>query len=166
MSSTLDGQEKAIARLLANRVMDAATGCWLWTGTLIGNGYGYIRYDGKSEYVHRLAATAFLNFDPESSLYVLHTCDEPACFNPSHLFFGTAKDNMRDAAAKGRLGKKKLDPDKVSTIKYEVAFKKTPYRRLALQYGVTTATIGQIARGETWRTVQAAPPSDEGGGAE
>jgi hypothetical protein len=33
---------------------------------------------------------------------VCHTCDERRCWNPDHLFTGTAGDNNRDAGNKGR----------------------------------------------------------------
>lgn len=36
--------------------------------------------------------------------FVLHRCDVPACCNVDHLFLGSAADNARDMAAKGRVG--------------------------------------------------------------
>jgi DNA-binding NarL/FixJ family response regulator len=36
-------------------------------------------------------------------MYVCHHCDNPPCVNSDHLFAGTAKQNMQDCKAKGRL---------------------------------------------------------------
>lgn len=36
---------------------------------------------------------------------VLHTCDNPACINPAHLYLGTSKDNMQDQLARERHSK-------------------------------------------------------------
>jgi hypothetical protein len=102
--------------------------------------------------VHRLSAVIHLGLDTESGLYVLHICDVRGCFNPDHLFLGTQKQNMQDAARKGRLGRGKLDADKVGNIRRLLAQSWT-HRRIAERYGVSAALIGQIARGQVWQHV-------------
>ena len=38
---------------------------------------------------------------------VMHTCDNKKCINPKHLVAGTQKQNMEDAARKGRMNRRK-----------------------------------------------------------
>ncbi len=78
------------------------TGCWNWKGAKNQYGYGITWFMGKLVSANRLAAHLWLRFDLKSKLRVLHKCDNPACFNPKHLFVGTQLDNMRDMAVKGR----------------------------------------------------------------
>src|SRR3954466_15023563 len=113
MSKESTRDDKARERLLKRREIDEEIGCWQFTGTLTSNGYGHIHYIEGPEVAHRLSAVFFLGFDLSSGLLVLHRCDQPDCFNPEHPFVGTQKDNLRDADAKGRMGGKKLTPDKV-----------------------------------------------------
>jgi hypothetical protein len=75
--------------------------CILWKRATAGRGYGYFREGGKAQYIHRRSFEAFYGPLREGQ-FVMHTCDEPACYNPLHLVAGTHEDNMRDMASKGR----------------------------------------------------------------
>ncbi len=72
--------------------------CWKWRGAKLKHGYG--RYSGGL-LAHRIAYELLVGPIPES-LLVLHSCDNPECTNPKHLFLGTHSDNAKDMVSKGR----------------------------------------------------------------
>lgn len=83
--------------------MSTSDECILFPGAPSGNGYGYVRRDGKKVLAHREAyREANGTIDPK--LQVCHSCDTPLCINPAHLWQGTYGDNARDRAQKGRNG--------------------------------------------------------------
>lgn len=76
--------------------------CWEWQAAQTPDGYGVIGIGrGKLHYVHRLVFEATVRPLNEGEL-VLHSCDNPSCCNPKHLFAGTHLINMRDKEQKGR----------------------------------------------------------------
>lgn len=81
---------------------DPKTGCWNWTASKNNKGYGVKQYAGKIHLVHRLSAKFYLGLSLDSTLDVLHKCDNRACFNPKHLFLGNDSDNQKDLVAKGK----------------------------------------------------------------
>lgn len=81
--------------------------CWPWIGaTKTHSGHGVVPLKNPGQLAttttaHRVAWA--LNFGPiPDGQYVLHSCDNPPCCNPRHLWLGTQKDNLHDMAAKGR----------------------------------------------------------------
>jgi len=84
------------------------TDCWLWQGVKNNKGYGMFGVGrdartGKHRNMlaHRFSYQMELGHIPEGK-YLCHTCDNPACVNPYHLFVGDQLANMRDRLAKGR----------------------------------------------------------------
>jgi len=92
---------KDLAERIAFQSKRAESGCLEWTGSLIGRGYGRTRVGGKFYTLHRLAWTLAHGPIPDG-MFVCHKCDNPKCFELSHLFLGTPSDNRRDCIAKGR----------------------------------------------------------------
>jgi hypothetical protein len=75
--------------------------CWPWTGVRIPSGYGQL-WSGKRHRPATRIAVLLSGRDIPAGMIVCHTCDNPPCVNPDHLFVGTYSDNMRDMLAKGR----------------------------------------------------------------
>jgi hypothetical protein len=77
--------------------------CWIWTaGLACRRGYGAFSHAGRSYRAHRFALTTRTGPPASPSLLACHTCDNPRCCNPKHLFWGTHKDNAQDCVAKAR----------------------------------------------------------------
>lgn len=75
--------------------------CWEWKGYRDKNGYGALYINESNHRSHRVAL-AISGVAIPSGMCVCHTCDNPPCCNPAHLFLGTNLDNRRDMIKKGR----------------------------------------------------------------
>jgi len=132
--------------------------CWLWTGFRNAQGYGEFHFRGHARGAHRVAYRLFVGEIPRGH-FVCHHCDVPACVNPSHLFTGTQKDNMRDAAGKGRIVVPRLRGERVPGAKLTPQLvryvRESPLgcRKLAKELGVCKTSIKNIRTGKTWAHV-------------
>ncbi len=85
-----------------------ASGCIEWQGYRNEDGYGRRRFRGFKQLVHREVYRLIHNIPMiPFGLIVYHSCDNPPCINPAHLFLGTHKDNCDDKCKKGRQPKGK-----------------------------------------------------------
>lgn len=80
--------------------------CWGWDGNFNLKGYAQLLIDEGGPILKlrrggRVSYSEYVETIPEG-MHVLHTCDNPACCNPNHLFLGTNADNIRDKVLKGR----------------------------------------------------------------
>lgn len=140
---------KAQQKIYSFSYVDPNRGCWDWIGCVQSNGYGRVRFDGKSMGAHRLSFIAFHGGIPEK-MDVCHKCDNRKCVNPNHLFIGTRKQNMEDAVFKNRQAKgfmlpssKLSDEDKREII--SLAKSGVKYKDIAEKFSICQQRAGQIA---------------------
>jgi hypothetical protein len=147
-------------RLFDRAMVNEETGCWEFSGTLVNGGYGQISHKNKGLLAHRVAYELVVAYIPDGML-VLHSCDNPPCVNPQHLFLGTHQDNSDDCVAKGRIahnvgslaGAAKLTEEDVLKIKERLSARMTQ-RRIAEEFGVAPSAITRIKKGLYWRHLQ------------
>jgi hypothetical protein len=90
-----------LQRLLDNILVDD-NGCWIWQLSKNNIGYGMMRDDKKMRTTHRVSYEEHNGVKIPSGMCVCHSCDNPLCVNPAHLFLGTRQQNTHDMISKGR----------------------------------------------------------------
>lgn len=148
-------REQAIAVFWSGIQIKESDQCWPWQGTTIKGGYGQLNFQGQQIGAHRLAfllAGGILLKNQD----VCHTCDNPPCCNPKHLFAGTSKENNADCRAKdrhmrgSRNSTAKLSDEVVLAMRADREAGMT-YRALAKKYGVAHRTAWEVINGFAWK---------------
>ena len=130
--------------------------CWEWKARRNHKGYGVFKNKGKSEQAHRIAWKLTHGEIPVGT-FILHTCDNPPCNNPSHLWNGTNDDNMKDMVKKNRQAKgekvrKKLVAEQVIAIRVLLQCD-ISVSEVAKMYGLNTSTVYDIKHRIYWRHI-------------
>ena len=147
----------------------AADECWPWTAGSTQRGYGvlYARGSRDSHWLaHRYSYTLHNGAIPPG-LCVCHSCDNPPCVNPAHLWVGTRRQNSQDMIDKGRNvlpaiseGERshfaRLRRKQVIEIRRRAEAGETN-SALAREFGVTRRTVDRVVNGQTWKHLPGAP---------
>lgn len=127
--------------------------CWEWQGGVGPGGYGRVNWAGRVIGTHVLSYTLCVG---KPTKWVLHTCDNPQCCNPKHLYEGTPLDNARDRDQRGRgahqngNSRRRLAPEEVELIRTLLA-EGVPQMQVAERLGVHYTAINHVNTGKTWK---------------
>jgi len=180
-----------LARFWSKVAVGRDSECWHWKAGTTAFGYGnfYLPKATQPVGAHRFAFEVASGSKIPPGMFVCHSCDNPRCVNPAHLFLGSQKDNVGDAWRKGRLPappvmrgdanpqrKNPAQPargartaaafltdDEVLRILQKRAAGAS-VQELMAEFGASKSTIGFIVTGRSWKHILAhpeAPPLEQ-----
>lgn len=142
-------------------------GCWLWSGAVNSSGYGCFGCQTSASFrsigeikAHRVSWTLEHGAIP-AGVHVLHTCDNPPCVRPSHLWLGSNKDNAEDRDAKGRgnytrgeaFNRSSLTDSLVVYMRSLYAKGNWTHAELAEVFDVDVSTVSDIIKRRSWKHI-------------
>lgn len=136
--------------------------CWPWKGAT-QKGYGHFRLNNprRTRKAHTISYELTYGEFP-TGMEGCHTCDNPICCNPKHVFPGSHADNMRDMIAKGRRKsptyKGSQNPNAVLCEENVVVIKQLinsgqNNTEIGRRFSVSHSMISRIRRGLAWTHV-------------
>lgn len=123
-------------------------GCWKWVGSINDKGYGIFTIGRLTARSHRISFYLANGPIPEN-MFICHTCDNPECVSPKHLFPGTALDNARDCLSKGRFSPNPrlvLTDDEVREIR-KLRASGVPRKDVAEQFHLYPTSVSRLTSG-------------------
>lgn len=148
-----------LKQFIEDRIFYSPDGCWYWTGYVNDAGYGVIDIDRRLPNRKTLRASrASFELYKEPIIgnnEICHTCDNPICINPNHLFQASHTDNMIDMVKKGRSpkgsrhGHSILHETDIPQIR-KMLKDNVPFKEIANIFSISVTSVYDIRRGSTW----------------
>lgn len=137
--------------------IDKTGDCHLWLAATWSKGYGQFTLNGKNHRAHRVS---YQNYNGDvGDKQVLHSCDNPRCVNPEHLYLGTNQENRTESYDKGRgntgskNGNAVLDEQKVSEIRRLWRTGDYTKAELSRKFKISPSVMGGLVKGKGWAHV-------------
>lgn len=165
--------EKEYFFSIVDSIIPNESGCMIWPYGKTPRGYPKVKL-GKtgSDRGNRHVLERKLGRKILQGMNACHSCDNPSCVNPDHIWEGTTLDNVRDKHSKGRArgvaaGKNhflygnghlisgennprvKLTDLQVKEIRKLLAEKNMSHKKISEIYGVSKTAITNINTGKT-----------------
>jgi len=139
--------------------------CWNWKGYKNEDGYGRTWINDCGYYAHRVIynlvypniITLSAPKNTDETGFILHTCDNPSCCNPKHLWVGNCSENIADKVKKGRSAD--FSGDKGPNCKLSMAQAQEirqkrkdgiSAKELANQYGVSLSSVKTLLASKSY----------------
>lgn len=157
--------ELRIMRFWSKVDMRGPDECWQWQASINASGYGRFKIASYNMVTASRMALICTKREEPAGLHVLHHCDNPACCNPHHLYFGTIAQNNADKVNRGRAktgdqsgannGAAKLTEDQFALVIQRL---KDGWnnKQIAADLPITHSMVSCIRVGKMWRTQSAA----------
>ena len=132
--------------------------CIVFTGTRTHDNYPVMGVNYKTVKLTRLVWTLLNGPIPKGGV-ICHSCDNPPCINPEHLWLGTTKQNFADMKSKGRSArgeknwKAKIDEAGVLRLRSDYKTGAFTYAELGEKYGMTAQGAFRIVKRKNWDRV-------------
>lgn len=154
--------DHSLKRCMTKRLIQP-NGCWYFSGKARlktkarGGNYPVtcVKVDGEWKTVKLAKVVAMTIGIPGEGPHICHRCNDPECWNPEHLRWGTHKSNMRDKIDAGTnlAGEAhnlvKLSLTQVGEIRERAALGES-HRSISEDYPVNRRQISRIISGARW----------------
>lgn len=152
MPREMDLRCRPLEDRLWEKTQRAENGCLIWIGTKQTEGYGLIRINGRLHATHRVAWELTHGEKIPQGKIICHTCDNPSCIEPTHLYSGNDASNAADRESRGRVVKR-LSEQKVRYIRAAVAAGRSTHS-VAKELGIAQTTAYNITNGRSYKWVE------------